>query len=83
MIFLATYLQNPGDALKFVGQEMYEAALSKSKQPVVISTSPLDGAKIKSLKKLITDMSVFDPDKRISMTDVLREIEKVAVGRVF
>ena len=59
---------------------MLQAKLSGEKDPVIVPISPLDGAKMKGIKGLITDMTKFYSKERKNMADVVAGLQKIATG---
>ena len=82
LLFLATYLQSGEEEPKAVGLEMFEAEQCGGKMPLVVKTQARDSESLKGLKKLIVAMTDCDPKKRMSLSNVLGELEKLATGTI-
>ena len=61
-----------------VAMQMVMAAKGNQKGPVITVPTEGDSAKMKTVKSVINKMVVYDPNKRISAADVVKNLESAA-----
>ena len=62
---------------------MVQAKMGGGSLPVVVKDDPRDGAKMKAVKKLIREMTAYEPKERNEMSAVLRTLEDIDGGEYY